>query len=59
MKNSHEQKSWEFAANSHKRYKNNLKSSVLCNIPSLKEYFETQIKAIEQKYPSLKGVSYD
>ena len=59
MRNSYEQKSWEFAAESHKRYKKHLKSAVIYNVPSLKNYYEAQIEAIEQKYPSLKGVNYD
>ena len=59
MKKTYEQKSWEFAANAHKRYKNHLKSSVIHTVPSLKNYFENQIKEIEQRYPSLKGATYD
>jgi hypothetical protein len=59
MKKTYEQLNWEFAANDHKRYKNHLKSSVTQNVPSLKNYFENRIKEIEQRYPSLKGVTYD
>ena len=58
MKKTYEQSSWEFAANSHKRYKECLKNSVI-QTTSLKEYFEGRIEKIEQKYPSLKGVKYD
>ena len=58
MKKTYEQESWEFAANSHKRYKEHLKNSVIQNT-SLKAYYEGQIEKIEQKYPSLKGVNYD
>ena len=59
MKKTYEQKRWEYALSNHKRYKKHLKSSVIHEFPSLKNYFETQIEVIEQQYPSLRGVTYD
>ena len=59
MQKTYEQQRWEYALSDHKRYKIHLKSRVICSIPSLKNYLETQIEKIEQRYPSLKGVTYD
>lgn len=48
--NSWEQKQWEFAAKSHKRYSEGLAE---CKTPKVREFYQQRLTELETQYPLL------